>query len=150
MMNIERNAFDKPWSASLMRDSLLAAHSRVWGIYEGEKSSLIAFGILSIMMDEAEIIDMAVDNAYQGNGYGRILAEFLCQKAKENGAVTIYLEVGVNKQKAFSLYRSIGFEILHQYSNRYVLEDGLYEDAIVMEKRLLNDDQSSFNRFYNS
>ena len=33
MMDIEKSSYPEPWSASMMRESLLSAHSRVWGIY---------------------------------------------------------------------------------------------------------------------
>ncbi len=135
LMEVEREAFDEPWSASIMRDSIHAAHSRVWGIYS-ELNDLIGFGVISIVLEDAEIIDMAVSEAYQGKGYGKILMRFLLDKARQNGAENMFLEVGVKNDTAISLYKNLGFEQINLRKDYYLRKNNILEDALVLKFEL--------------
>ena len=135
MMSIERSAFAEPWSASMMRESLLSAHSRVWGLFVpcDNESRLIGFGVVSIIFDEAEILSMTVDQEYQRQGYGRILLDFLVYKARKAGAQHIFLEVRISNQAAIALYRQAGFEEISLRKDYYHLEGDQYEDAYIFK-----------------
>ncbi len=133
LMEIERAVFDEPWSASIMRDSIHAAHSRVWGIYAEDDSVLIGFGVITIVMDESELIDMAVAKEYQGKGYGKVLMQFLIDKAKQNGAEKMFLEVGVTNNPAINMYQGLDFTQINIRKNYYRRKNDIYEDALVYQ-----------------
>lgn len=132
MMAIEREAFNLAWSASMMRDSLQAAHCQSWGIFATE-GELLGFGILAIVFDEAEILSMSISPRQQRKGYGEILLHLLLQKAKDSGATSILLEVRVSNIAAIKLYEKFGFHVTGVRHNYYPTEQaGLREDALLM------------------
>ncbi|MFT6834436.1 MAG: ribosomal-protein-alanine N-acetyltransferase [Francisellaceae bacterium] len=136
MMAIERSSYTEPWSASMMRDSLLSAHSRVWGIFITDsetKLKIIGFGVITVIFDEAEILSMTIDDGYHRKGYGRRLLNFLIRKAKKGGADNIFLEVRISNIGAISLYKSAGFEEISLRKKYYKLNNGQYEDAYIFK-----------------
>lgn len=80
--------------------------------------------------DNAEIINLYVDDKYQGRGFGAMLVEFVISLCDMSKVKSLSLEVRESNLKAQSLYRKFDFKISH-YRNSYY-EDG--EDAIVMIK----------------
>jgi [ribosomal protein S18]-alanine N-acetyltransferase len=136
LMEIERGVFEQPWSASIMRDSLRAAHCSVWGLYSGDDSQLIGFGVITTVMDESELIDMAIAKQYQGKGYGKKLMKFLIDKARQNGAEKMFLEVGVNNAAAKAMYLNLNFKSIDTRKNYYRRKNNTFEDAIVYQLEL--------------
>lgn len=135
MMTIERKTYDPPWSTTMMRDSILAAHTRVWGIFEG--NTLIGFGVLSVILDESELLSMCVDPDFQGKGYGQQLLEFLIRKARKNKAEKLFLEVRISNETAINLYKKSGFEEISLRKDYYPTPDGKgREDAYLMSLEL--------------
>lgn len=137
LMAIERQVFHPPSSASVMRDSLLAAHTQVWGLVHPETQELLGFGILSVILDEAELLTLAIAPRYQGHGYGRLLMEFLIDKARLGKAETLYLEVRVSHEVALLLYTKLGFiqvGIRKEYYPR--VDSKQREDAVLLSLRL--------------
>jgi ribosomal-protein-alanine N-acetyltransferase len=136
MMAIEKSSYPQPWSASVMRDSLLSAHSRVWGIFVSNKDKelkLIGFGVITVIFDEAEILSMTIEQNYQRNGYGRKLLNFLTRKATKAGAEKVFLEVRVTNIGAISLYKSVGFKEISLRKKYYKLENNQFEDAYIFQ-----------------
>lgn len=135
IMAIGRQAMEIAWSASMMKDSLRAAHCQAWGIFEEDR--LVGYGVLSVVFDEAELLSMAIDPIYQRRGYGKKLLEHLMFQALRSGAESLYLELRVTNLPAISLYDKMGFERIGIRKNYYPTTDiTVREDAILM-KRLL-------------
>ena len=109
MMEIERNSFDNSWSAQVMRDSLSAAHTQAFGIAKSSTHKLIGYVVLSSVLDEAEILSMAIHKSEQGKGYGKALLGYAIAEAKKAGAQAIYLEVRASHPVAIPLYQKFGF-----------------------------------------
>lgn len=130
MMEIERLAFDKPWSASMVRDCLQAAHCQVWGVCEGKR--LIGFGILSVILDEAELLAMSVDPNFQGQGFGTQLLNFLIGRAVKAHAENLFLEVRVSNDAAVAVYTKAGFEMQGKRKDYYPHTRHGREDACLM------------------
>ncbi|MCF6807818.1 ribosomal protein S18-alanine N-acetyltransferase [Thiotrichales bacterium 19S9-12] len=136
MMVIERDTYDPPWSMTMMRDSILAAHTRAWGAFSQGK--LIGFGILSIILDEAELLSICISPKMQKKGYGRQLLDFLIRQAQKNKAEKLFLEVRQSNDRAIDLYGLRGF-------NQVSIRKGYYplsahygrEDALVFSLDLL-------------
>lgn len=137
MMEIERDIFDAPWSASMMRDSLLAAHCQVWGVLDDNSGELIAYGVISIILDEVELLTIGVSQHHRRQGYGRLLLGFLMDKSRESKAEQIFLEVPVSNKGAVSLYSQFGFEKTGVRENYYHVPGRGQEDAILMSAALL-------------
>ena len=59
---------------------------------------------------KAWIEDVVVDNAYRGQGLGRMLVEEAIEQARGWGAETLMLTSNPKRIAANALYRSLGFE----------------------------------------
>ncbi|MFA5543068.1 MAG: ribosomal protein S18-alanine N-acetyltransferase [Bacilli bacterium] len=89
-------------------------------------------GYIGVWINEnAEVINLYVDEKYQGMGFGKMLVEFAVQLCQMSNVEILSLEVRKSNVKAQSLYYKFGFEFSHYRNNYY--EDG--EDAIVMLKK---------------
>ena len=60
--------------------------------------------------NEYYIDSLAVNSAYQGRGIARKLMEFAEKKGKEQGYEKMSLLVHIDKEKAFSIYKKMGYE----------------------------------------
>jgi len=135
-MRLKRSAFSMPWSASMMRDSLCAAHTRVWGLIDAQEQ-LIAFVVFSVALDEAELLTMAVDPQCQRQGFGEKLLECVTKLLQLQRIKQLHLEVRASNQAARKLYEKTGFAAAGVRKNYYPLKaDAQREDAILMTRAL--------------
>lgn len=131
MMAIERQSEYGSVSASSMRDDVLAANNQAWGVVAGRHQKLVGFGIVSVVMDEAQVVCFSVDASYRRKGYGEKLLLFIIDKAKESKAETLSIQDRASNQKAIALYEKLYFEKIAVKANCYpvpgseALEDGL-------------------------
>ena len=93
----------------------------------------VTTGIVAVMhvLDESELLEIAVQPAMQGRGYGKALLAQAIALARRNGAVRMFLEVRESNARARKMYTSFGFEETGRRKNYYPTEDGR-EDAILM------------------
>jgi [ribosomal protein S18]-alanine N-acetyltransferase len=61
---------------------------------------------------DAQVMTVGTDEAYQGRGIGRVLLDALTEHAREVGATSVLLEVRVDNEPALRLYDRAGFEKL--------------------------------------
>ena len=87
------------------------------------------------VLDESELLEIAVQPAMQGRGYGKALLAQAIALARRNGAVRMFLEVRESNARARKMYTSFGFEETGRRKNYYPTEDGR-EDAILMTAQL--------------
>ena len=90
---------------------------------------LAAMVVFWRVLDELEILDVAVDPLFEGQGLGTYLLSTLFTVGKAGGVRRIVLEVRVSNLRAISLYEKLGFKKVGRRSEYY--EDNL-EDAFVM------------------
>ena len=83
---------------------------------------------------QADVLTIAVHQAYWGKGIGSALLEALLGAARDRGCTEMFLEVRVDNARAHGLYRRRGFEELG-VRRGYYQPSGV--DAIVMRKDLL-------------
>ena len=93
----------------------------------------VTAGIAAVMhvLDESELLEIAVQPAMQGRGYGKALLAQAIALARRNGAVRMFLEVRESNARARKMYTSFGFEETGRRKNYYPTENGR-EDAILM------------------
>ena len=93
----------------------------------------VTAGIAAVMhvLDESELLEIAVQPAMQGRGYGKALLAQAIALARRNGAVRMFLEVRESNARARKMYTSFGFEETGRRRNYYPTENGR-EDAILM------------------
>lgn len=81
-------------------------------------------------------LGIALLQKYTGMGIGRVMIEKLISVARDNGIEQIELEVVADNERAISLYKKLGFEILGTFPKNMKYKDGTYADAYWMMKQL--------------
>jgi ribosomal-protein-alanine N-acetyltransferase len=90
---IERQTFGDPWSRRAFSELLGQPHIRSLAA-DDERGELVGYGIASLVVDEGEILNIAVEQASRGRGLGRRLLAALLERLRDEGAARIHLEVG--------------------------------------------------------
>ncbi|MDO5063054.1 MAG: ribosomal protein S18-alanine N-acetyltransferase [Peptostreptococcaceae bacterium] len=124
---IEELSFFTPWSKKSIHtevDNPLGHY-----IVLMDRDRVIAYGGFWVVMEEANINNVAVAPEYRGRGISRILMDKLIEMAKTQGAKELFLEVRSSNYVAQNLYRSLGFKMIGLRTGYYVDTE---EDAIIM------------------
>lgn len=129
----ERRGYTHPWGEGIFRDCIKSGYD-CWVLeYAGR---LIGHGILSVAADESHLLNVCIHPDQQGNGYGRILVEFMIECARLKNAQSLFLEVRPSNVVAYKLYEALGFNEIGIRENYYPAYIGR-EDALVLAKELL-------------
>jgi ribosomal-protein-alanine N-acetyltransferase len=91
--------------------------------------SIIGYGGMWRMYDEAHVTTIGVRRDLQHRGYGRALFAGLVQAAYDMGAKWVTLEVRTTNENAMRMYEAFGFKVIGRRKGYYT-DNG--EDAIVM------------------
>ena len=126
---IEKTFFDLK-NSSVIEDSLSSETLNYYVLLDGE--NVVGFYECSIVLDEAELFDIAIKNEYQGRSLGLKLMEHLIDVCKQKQVRTIFLEVNTNNTKALNLYEKFGFKEYSRRKNYYG-----DNDAILMKLDLI-------------
>ena len=136
IINIEKNAYDFPWSKTIFSDCLRAGYSS-WVIEDNK--ILIAYGVMLITSDESHILNLCVHADYQSIGVGKQLLGHFISLARRQNIHRIFLEVRPTNFKAIKLYLSMGFNEVGKRRNYYPTKIGR-EDALILAKTLLQEE----------
>lgn len=82
--------------------------------------------------DNLEIINLFVDEQYQGMGFGNIIMDFVIDVCEKSHINTLSLEVKKSNIKAINLYKKYGLTQSHIRKDYYKNQNNETEDAIVM------------------
>lgn len=94
------------------------------------------FALGRVIVDEAELLTIAVDPSVQGCGVGAKLLQDFEQTATAQGASRAFLEVAKDNLAAVTLYTRAGWTACGTRVDYYSRPDGTTCDAILMEKRM--------------
>ena len=126
--DIESSAYLFPWSQQVFRICLRAGYAcRVAA--EGDR--VRGYGILSLAADEAHLLNLCIDPAEQGRGWGGWLLRHLFGLARVRRAERMFLEVRPSNQTAVRLYEGHGFVHVGTRRGYYPAACGAREDARV-------------------
>lgn len=137
---IERLVQTHPWSKQQFQESLASYQCTV---YE-QANQVVGFCILQPVLDEANLLLMAIHPNQQGKGLGYILLDHSIQQLK-NHPIQIFLEVRESNTAAIGLYEKIGFHQIDLRKNYYPNVDGSKEHAVIMVKTCTDDFAALFN-----
>lgn len=121
-----------PWTHGNFVDSLSAGHD-AWIMRRGEEA--LGYAIVLKVIDEAHLLDIGVVGAAQGQGLGQEFMAWLCEEARQAGAVSFFLEVRTSNAAALRLYQRLGFVEIGRRRGYYPAGSAR-EDAIVMRRTL--------------
>ncbi|CAM9387882.1 ribosomal protein S18-alanine N-acetyltransferase [Acinetobacter bereziniae] len=131
---IENQVQSHPWKISQFEESITSYVSTVIE----QNNQVVGFCILQPVLDEANLLLMAIHPSQQGRGLGYQLLEESITLLKNN-PVQIFLEVRESNQAAIALYEKSGFHQIDLRKNYYPNKDGSREHAIIMVKTCSDD-----------
>jgi ribosomal-protein-alanine N-acetyltransferase len=143
VQEIEREIFATPWPRNAYYRELASRSSAHYVILRQEGNiekpeklkgteldpSIIGYGGMWRMYDEAHVTTIGVRRDLQHRGYGRALFAGLVQAAYDMGAKWVTLEVRTTNENAMRMYEAFGFKVIGRRKGYYT-DNG--EDAIVM------------------
>ena len=132
VLKIENRCFSQPWSeASFLKltdnpDSLCLC-ALVLG-------RVIGYSCCWILIESAELGNIAVDPDYQSRSVGRKLLSETIKICRRRKVASLFLEVRVSNRKAIELYELFGFTKVGLQRNYYTQP---VEDALIMKLDLI-------------
>jgi [ribosomal protein S18]-alanine N-acetyltransferase len=106
------------------------------GVAGAGAADLAGFLVFRVVLDEAELLTLAVEPGVQGRGIGgRLVARFLAAAAAR-GAVRAFLEVAADNVPARAVYGRAGFAEVGRRRGYYVTQGQGRVDAVVMARDL--------------
>lgn len=136
---IERLVQSHPWTVKQFEEAVSSYQSTVIE----QNGQVVGFCILQPVLDEANLLLMAIDPSQQGKGFGYQLLEASIALLKNN-PVQIFLEVRESNISAIKLYEKSDFHQIDLRKNYYPNLDGSKEHAIIMVKACTDDFASLF------
>jgi len=133
---LEKKCFSLPWSEENLRQSLEDANY-LFLAAENEGRITGYAGLLKVL-DEGDVTNVAVDEAYRGRGIGSELVRQLMEEGKKCGIRSFTLEVRVSNVAAVHVYEKLGF-VSEGIRKRFYEKP--VEDALIMWKREPEQDQ---------
>ncbi len=128
---LEKLCFSTPWSKESFREVGESTDHIFWILAEtkAEACEVLGFGCVSVMLDEGELLNIAVSPTHRRKGIGQILLSALLCEANWRGVRRMFLEVRESNLPAQSLYLRNGFTPVGRRKRYY---HDPTEDAILM------------------
>ena len=128
VLDIESASFSRPWTRRHFLDEIDSPFGLPLVALTSE-SRVAGYLCLKLVLDEAEILDVAVCPSQRGRGVGQSLVEHALRLCQGSNVAQLALEVRVDNQAAIALYRRLGFRETGLRKGYY--EDGT--DALLMD-----------------
>lgn len=125
---IEAESFTLPWTEDIYQKELTENNYAYYYVI-AINQQIIGFCGVWIVVDEAQITNIAISSRYRGHGYGASLFQYVINQAILAGSVRLSLEVRISNIIAQKLYRKFGLKPAGIRKNYYTDNN---EDAIVM------------------
>ena len=131
LREIDGLATEYPWSLELFRTGL-EGNDFGWGVDISNR--LVAFALFNRVLDEATLLNVATDPAFQRHGYAKDLLTYALRELSAS-ATRCLLEVRSSNAPAMALYEKLGFAYDGSRRNYYPAHGGR-EDAVLMSANL--------------
>ncbi len=131
LSRLHARCFDtpRPWTAAEI--SNLIAEPAVKIVSED-----CGFAMVRVVVDEAELLTLAVAPDARRRGTGSRLLSAVMEAARAEGAKDMFLEVSAENGAALGLYRKFGFHEVGMRPGYYGGQDGTAVDALTLRKLL--------------
>ncbi len=126
---LERNCFSMPWSERSIAGELVNPLA-LW-LVAVEDGKLVGYIGSQAVMDEADVMNVAVDMNYRRRGIGEALVKELVALLKKSGIRCLTLEVRAGNEPAVTLYEKLGFVQVGRRPGYYQKPK---EDALILRK----------------
>lgn len=132
MAAIERQCFSDPWSARSFRE-MLDADDTFGLVMETPAAGVIGYLLARTVVDEAEILNLAIRPDHRRRGLARRLLARGMEEIVGRGVVSVFLEVRTSNEAGRALYAGAGFGPI---GRRRAYYERPVEDAIVLRRSI--------------
>ena len=122
------------WTAAALTDA--CATNGACAVFASSEGRAIGFALYRQVLDEAELITLAVAPGHQGKSVARQLLQKAEGVLKARDVAKVFLEVRADNSPAIRLYESMGFIAVSVRNNYYRLSDNSRVDALNYSKAL--------------
>ena len=117
MAELENQIFPDPWSLSILENMCASSSEKIF-VATNDSKEIIAYCCTQSVLDESEILRIAVAPSMRRKGIGNILLTEVIKIMQNNGCKTIFLEVRC-ENPAINLYQSCGFVKISERKDYY-------------------------------
>jgi ribosomal-protein-alanine N-acetyltransferase len=133
---IHASAFSRPWDAlefeRLLADRAILAD----GLFLGRVIDPVGFILSRVVVDEAEILTVAIAPEARGKGHARLLLAQHLDELARLGVRAVHLEVEEGNGPALAVYRHLGFQEVGRRDGYYTKPEGTRAAALTMSRPL--------------
>ncbi|QEE11560.1 ribosomal protein S18-alanine N-acetyltransferase [Bartonella krasnovii] len=133
---IHQHCFTPAWEKRTF-DTFLTDHS-IFGykvFFINQSDQILGFCLCRLILDEAEIITIAVHPHYRQQGIATLLIDHTIRYLHDKRAIKLFLEVESTNLSALTLYQRFEFQKISERLAYYSSKNGR-GDAIIMQKLL--------------
>jgi ribosomal-protein-alanine N-acetyltransferase len=120
-------AYGEAWTLSQLAGVMLMPGT--WLTIARLDAAPLGFALVRSVLDECELLLLAVDPLWRGRGVGGALLRNSLAVARRRGITSMNLEVR-STNSAIRLYEKTGFEYVHRRPGYYRGKDGQLHDAL--------------------
>ena len=133
LREMEEELFHPPYQKTDL-EYFIGENSFTRALILQDEKEVVGFGLLWLLFEQAEIVQIGIRKKYQSQGYGKKLLEYMLALARRAGCENVTLEVRVSNNKARDFYHKFGFIQLATRANYYQQPA---EDALLLGRGLL-------------
>ncbi len=114
LAHLEARAFDAPWSRSQLASTLDQGVTTTFALLDNHqsKTSALAYACLQQVLDEAELLRLAVAPELRRRGLGRAVLQAALEHMRTTSPLrACLLEVAADNRPALKLYETFGFRL---------------------------------------
>ena len=126
LAEMEKLNFSDPWDVAAIKNVL--ANPAVYFTIAEIDNIPVAYGGMTVVIDECDIINIAVMENMRRMGIGKLMVQRMLDICREIGVTEIFLEHRESNIPAASLYESFGFTV---YGTRRKYYSSPTEDAVL-------------------
>jgi [ribosomal protein S18]-alanine N-acetyltransferase len=139
VLDIENAVYPHPWSRANFEDSIKTGYQmQVLTIENSEKSDILGYFVAMKGFEEVHLLNITVAEAFQRQGWAKLMLDALAVWSRGQGAEWLWLEVRSSNERALQVYKAHGFKLVSvrlDYYPKGPKANGR-EDAIVMSLKL--------------
>lgn len=129
---IEQENYEFPWSYGNFQKAVEYSTNNY--VIVDDCDGIFGFIILLIVLDECQLLNIAITKQYHKKGLGNSLLNYSINSLPTS-VKSIWLEVKKSNIAAQKLYRNFAFKLVGKRTNYYKTSQG-YEDALLFTKKL--------------
>ncbi len=135
LARIHGQSFYRGWPVEEFGQFLSEAASPVYIACDARRR-IVGFALIRTVLDESELLTIAVDPKWRGKGMGKALMDAVFADLMHSPARRMFLEVDEQNHAAIRLYEKLGFATISSRKGYYPRPDGTAATALVMARDL--------------